>query len=824
MATTASFKEYERQPRVMTVEDLFNFGMSYVDSPLAEGYAKLLVNFDLKNQGTSLAPRGGLKAVTSNLSDTTLSSLDNYTIHHVGTTMVQSIDGQDASVHKYIMVAQVVQFPGNPDPLYSFENAKIFLETDAGFLVAPCTLARYSKTKVKMKNIHRIDLETLLQCNRGIFVSIEANTYIPTFDGNFGNMKFMRLELKFTSDVAFTAAFVELVPKEVSAAQVVNSGYNMMKADPYEFANTQNATGALVLGGVIPKDTAGNIKLTADVGEALVYYLNYTYPASDATKKYMAQWEINDTSTGNTTQVLQQVRKSLVYDPGMAIALPITVPYKQYTIVVKMYYADVVAAHTYVSDEDDAKTLTPIKTITVSSYFTAAGVAGNATNLTARKYNMASCSDMCTWQQRSVIWGVANAPTTLFTSQANLPEYVPYPNNVEVFPEDIVRCVPFLTYLLVFTKTKLYQLSQNTDGVNTYFVTKCIQERLIMTEEDAATVHTVKNMVYFKSGNYFYMIVPNNNAGAGELQLAPVSRPIEFLLDNFSEAVQRIVDEVYNVDYAFDLKEGAGDNYTIKFVDYNNYLDGSIMRNVYKLRVDITKDSTTVDTRYIDFTLNYDTTLRAWSTYMHESTQYRMTVYESNVTSGTTFVTSKDVEGFTGVRLQLCKLDTTSPADELPLTTGARPRVFKNYQLLNTGYRAHFDAYKKRFREVQFTVNNTQQDSLNFYTSFVVDDDVRKSLFKYTTMQVTDPSSSDYGLIYVEREIEDALEVAGAIKLGEGDGWILDFSLFPTLTVSKVRHRVSGKGYLGKLKILSKNERLYELLGTNWVYRKMNGR
>jgi hypothetical protein len=151
------------------------------------------------------------------------------------------------------------------------------------------------------------------------------------------------------------------------------------------------------------------------------------------------------------------------------------------------------------------------------------------------------------------------------------------------------------------------------------------------------------------------------------------------------------------------------------------------------------------------------------------------------------------------------------------------PRTFANYQLIDTGYRAHYTPYKKRFREIQFTINNTSQSALHFYTDFTLDDVTRKDLFEYQVQQITDPESPDYGLIYVERVLSDSLDVPGAINITDA-GWTLDFSKFPVLTVSKVRYRVSGKGYCGKIKILSSNEELYELLSIHWVYRKMNAR
>ena len=40
-------------------------------------------------------------------------------------------------------------------------------------------------------------------------------------------------------------------------------------------------------------------------------------------------------------------------------------------------------------------------------------------------------------------------------------------------------------------------------------------------------------MVFFKSGNYYYMVVPSLRSMTGELVLAPISKNIEFFLKQF---------------------------------------------------------------------------------------------------------------------------------------------------------------------------------------------------------------------------------------------------------------------------------------------------
>ena len=51
-------------------------------------------------------------------------------------------------------------------------------------------------------------------------------------------------------------------------------------------------------------------------------------------------------------------------------------------------------------------------------------------------------------------------------------------------------------------------------------------------------------MIYFKSGNYYYMLVPKAQSTTGELTLAPISTPITEFFNNFSVNVERVFREV----------------------------------------------------------------------------------------------------------------------------------------------------------------------------------------------------------------------------------------------------------------------------------------
>ena len=167
----------------------------------------------------------------------------------------------------------------------------------------------------------------------------------------------------------------------------------------------------------------------------------------------------------------------------------------------------------------------------------------------------------------------------------------------------------------------------------------------------------------------------------------------------------------------------------------------------------------------------------------------------------------------------------------------------KNNQYLDTGYRiltSNVDL-KKRFREMQISINNASQKALTFYTAFIVDGNLRKDMQGYTTKTIIDPEDPRTGVLLVERPYIDPRYLPSVPELvvsvedyinpditpGDttlDDSFVLDNSQFPDLAYWKIRVDVSGKGYTPRLQLLSVNEQDYSVLSLNWVYRTMNSR
>lgn len=825
MAGTQLFKNTARnahRQRYMTNEDQFSNGMQFTNAPLSEGYARAIVNFDLKNDGASLVPRGGLHDIATDLTSIPIDiSATDYFIHHADATYVQNFDGSDAALCNYFILCKSIGGEA-PDLL----TAKLMLEYNNEYLTADYDSAAQAALtgKLLMKPAITAMQDLVIESpvsRDGIYASLEGNTYLLV--SSLNSHKLGRLIIKLNQDHTACSWYVEEVAaKEVQPTQALNYGYNMLKANPYSFANVVSATGAVQLTGVIPYDEQDNLLLTARPGTPMVFELFYKYPQIDIDNndKYLVQWEIQDLNSNVDAEVIQKVRGSHEYTPGDSIKLAYTPSFTAFSLIVRLYKKSEMDAQDAAWENDTVlqnlvtkdDNLTPNQVTTLASYYLTSNSDTSMLNVSAVEYDLGTATGMCTWQQRLVMWGVEGAKSTLFVSEINDPSYMPYPNNCDIFRTDIICAVPYMSALLVFTTNALYKLTLNDDGLS--FTNECIQERLNMVPADANSVVTVQNMVYFKSGSYFYMVVPNNSLTSGVgVQLAPVSRMVEQMFDSLGLTLSRILTEVYDLSF-----DGYHAPIQLKLLDYWVYLGNNQIRNVYKVTVEHSEGADTSVTYTFDVSINYDTVLRAWTVYTAQASKYRDCVYKRTVT-GENELVHLYMQG-SDVKASLIQADPLRPYDDVVLGNNEQ-RKFGNWQYINTGYRDFQEDLKKRFREVQFCVNILETKVLKFNTAFIVDDSEKVPMYKHVVTQCTDRLDPNYGVIFIDRELADTVDTPEVSRFND---WEFDTALFPDITMHKLRYKVSGKGYGGAVKILSKNEVPFELLHINWVYRIMFAR
>lgn len=811
--------------RTLSTESQFTSGMKYTHAPLGDGYARTLVNFKLHNDGETLTPRGGL---------TTLRELD-------------SLDaGYDANASVYWTGNIFVGWQGHEDTIM---HATLSGNYDADGLIASTLVvnvtmpdgtskrAQYdgaSGNKLILGNptasVHGMDC---IQTNARRPIATELNGKLYIMSSTLG---LCYLTLYIDASGTLTISLTSVTPKEVTPALTINYGYNMLKTFPYSFSNTVTATGALTAHGVVPytNDATPQLLLNARPGQEIVFKLVYSYPQYDVTNSetYRVQWELQDNDAGTTAEVIQRYDASPVYTPGSDIQLVCTPTVKNFSLIVRMYKtSDITDQEDEWDNNANLQSLckkedfvTPECVTTLASYSLLDDSASTARNLNAVTYSLNTATGICSWNQRIVLWGVSNARSMIWMSELNDPAYFPYPNNVELFDEEVIACIPYMTDLLVFTQSSIYKVTLGEDGLT--FTTKRVQDKLNMRSDDINSVIAVQNMVFFRSGNYYYMVVPNYsyNTGTYGVQMAPISRPVEQLFDQFENNSLEIINTVLGLSpdlVHYPLQEVL--NWT------TTYVDGNEIHNVFNITVQqkTTSANTYVSLCTVNFHVVYDSVLRAWFIELEEADKYPMTVYKNTATNDTQFVKVRNDVSTTPGSLGLLVIYNYNDDDlnDYMALSGAayssgKPtvtRTHNNRQYLDTGNRDFAEDLKKRFREIQFCVNILERGQLKFNTGFIVDDTPEVLPYKWN-VEVIDPLTGTLG---VSREMLDELETPDHTAL---DTWELDTDKLPDTTMYKIRYHVCGKGYNGSAQILSDNQIPYELLHIGFVYRQMFAR
>jgi hypothetical protein len=769
-------------------------GMKYTNDPLMEGFCKLLVNYDTIDNGESITPRGALLK----LSDTQIGAdTVDYITHHVHTMHVEDTIAQDADLMRYALFG-----PQSPDGKgIMFADSQLIIEDEVTKTVTKVTLDPTYTGNAVIKHrdnsgwntIHGMEIKNPVP--EGLFASVENQTYVLCEDAG---TKFLgRLKIYYDGTYKYTLETVD--PSEITPAEAVNYGYNMLDDDPYNFINESNANGALSLLGILPYDPeTDEIKFSAKVGEHIKFICNYSYPDS-FTGKYKVQWETKDLTQANSDVIVQRyAANSAEYNPGDEIAFTYPSPFKQFTVIVKFF--------------DSTDLATPIKVMQLPSYYLSSDAKGTTYNISPKNYDLNTATGMMSWNGRLVLWGVKGAETVLFTSDANNVSYFPFPQFIDTFDEPIVGAMGYLGDLMVFTTSQLIKVTLDEDYI--YMMHEVVQEKLYLSKYDVNTITLIKNMIYFKSNDYFYMVVPKSDLSQpNAIQLAPISTPMQYFLDNFEETVRDIISTVYEIG---NILGGSAQDFGMNLEYYYNYLDGEQLKNIYKFKLYRVEDP---DNYYhLELSINYDTLLRNWKIYMYQTNDKRLMPYRQYVTDSTVYLNVYKNNG--NAYVQFLQQDDSVVVDTIE-QDNEQVTKFENFHYIDTGYRDQSNNTKKRFRELQYMVNNISKKDLEFYLGFYVDDDSRKELFTYEVQHVVDDQDPNYGLIYIDRQLVDPQFVQGVTALGL---WRLGFSQMPGLSVVKVRTAVSGKGYAGRIKLLSKNRIKFTILNNTWVYRLMNMR
>ena len=505
-----------------------------------------------------------------------------------------------------------------------------------------------------------------------------------------------------------------------------------------------------------------------------------------------------------------------------------------------VYATTTLTAPVEVKAGEAAKTATVASSIAPTTSVVSFVFNKNSTTNSVIKYDLATAKGMCFWKERLVLWGVANPKASdaqyqedsanlMFFSELADPSYFPYPQNVSVFTEPVLHAVPFGDDLLVITATSMHLVGLNEDGLS--WTTVQIQSNLRFREDEMRLVQVVNNMVLFKSGSQFYLLVPST-VNVGNLVVAPITKNIKSIFDNPENFIKRLFVALSSQDAALLDAELAATNWHLDtFVDFEH------IHITYTAKIDY---AATPGQATVDFM--YNTSTRVWKVYLYSTTPGHLLIRKDAVKSGV-YASLCDI-GDNQLALQYRKFDSTNIEDYVEGTND----FYSCLHFLDTGLRNQDNVYNKRYREAQLKISNHTTEPLRFYTEYSLDGTVYLPLYAPSLVEETNE------VMDIKYSLREPLEVTGVSLLSgtvnralkqeteediplivgynhSGSDDVYAFFLEPgqesrfeaPFTI-KLRSTILGKGYAPSLKVYSQNKTDFTILDHTWVYRIMNAR
>ena len=880
MGTIAQYKKYKRGIRQANVETDFSSGMMYSDGTIPEGYVKTLVNFDFTSDGkNALKPRAGYRIKEFLLPDmSTRSDDDSFLDSDValkyskecvedGANQRQFIFGHLTSGSNTDGEIWVVTSPKSDSTVkgvdYSFDVAKTYRSASS----KDCKF--YSED---LTSIHVVKLSNDAKTAFPVGTFLKNSFYFFDTEGKLCCTKFDANQYIFDT----------VTIKDIDASEAVQYGYNMLASKPYSFIDRSGGSSVMQMLGILPysgktvldtytgKYSEESLMMTPRANTRVWFKCNYDIPTD---KTYNIVWSWKELSADEWT---------VFYKDPTDFTSGALLPPMQADLVVPAKEI-MIRCEAYNKDTPDVVE----KAMTVGFDFSV-DENNTTSNIAPDSYDLSTANGMTSWKNRLVLWGLAKDPTVLWISDIDEPGYFPYPNNITVFDEPIISVIEFMGSLVVFTNSKVYQVSISSDGIS--FESTVIQSNLFIEPWDKHLIQAVRNLIYFKSGNYYYMIVPKAQSTTGELTLAPITTPITDFFNNFSINVSGVFKHCYGVDPT--ISNGISN-----LVTYYNFLDYEFIHNFY-----VYKFNQGGQELYIHFDITYNTVARYWKICVYEAPHllypFRNDATQRGLIAATSVI--KTSEGLARV-IQIFENDDNSTTDlyfpsvidytlnynagyididypidevlELPsvsfsasdeivtcdsayirksslssevlellnygtyvdgfdvvnladtFTEAAQylmdNTTFSNKQFLDTGYRDAALFINKRYRELQLQINNFDDVDMEFGMDFDIAGEPRGTRFKYETSQVIDEIDQDEAIVYLDAIPYMPVNVE---DIDKSNLWTIHNSLTPNIDLYKVRASISGKGPAPRMRLYTRKQFNYQLLGLNWIYREMNMR
>lgn len=865
MTSTVTSYKNTRTARRVVEQSTYQLGCYYTNQEVPTGYAKLLVNFSYTDDGQILKPRMGITndAVLYH-SDIDTTSIDNVSLgdaHLDGLLYFKDLNDRDQLAETVLSFGQSYLFGSTElnipqaryfNPNIDNKQGTSILKGSSGWTLVldkrdtnrysdkPYYIGRFNKDTASAKTIglirtksysnvdvfntglnsFQIDRPIVCQYNGTIYTICtsalsQVDSTITCADPNF---KLARVQLKETTvgdTTEFNAVRDVVAIRKPTLTEAVSVGFNMLLDEPYEFPNRQGSMDIIGMQAYRPDDTAtgplGEVLFTANRGETLRINCVYSF---EANKSYQFKWQYKGKGD-ETWTTIQDWKAVAATDIG----------------VDKYIYKDIIPEHDVFSIQVFMREGTDDSTTRIGSFPLFQLGVDTLKNLGTEIFDLTTATGMFTFNNMLGLYGVQGAETTLFFSDIENPGYFPFPHNIDTYDEYILKVVNYLDILLVITTNSIYTITGS--GLPSTFVKKKIVTNLNITELDAELIKVIKDQVFFKADNTFFVLKPNSYTGdASDLRAYEVSKTINTYLQNFKVNTLTLFNTLYPLRKTEpSLLENPNDLNIWEYNDlsikgYNQHVVDGKLQIILRLELLCnTTHNVTVQRHFsntVDLTMIYDTLTKQWYFQTNNllntsAVRHRRIDNQNLLLFDNTIINNK--------RYLIIAKHTNTPKDYYSYTIDnqlyTKEAKLPNWQYIDTGILPLTNTLYKRLRELQFTINNVDQEALSFQSTIYADGKNVLDATKYSIEQITNPQAEDYGHIYINTYDTDNIAFAGTTLF---DDWVLDSSKFPIVSLNRIHLELRGKGRFISGTFINRDQKRYELSNAIWVLRIMNGR
>lgn len=821
MAQSSNYKQYARATRILTEESGFSGGMLWTGNNIDETHLKTIVNFDYDDTTGFLKTRDPfitLESVTGlqvSLKDYCL--LSSYNLCAFDTTKDDALT--DAGwLYLFINKSALSNIDGVWNTTLSVTSL-IAIYKDYTDTFYKCTLDLDVDSELTLRNSNK--KSTLLLYDNYLY-SIGDNTkyatedtpsWLQVFRVEYDGEKYVFKHMSYTNYVLPKFNAVTLLEASVS-------GFNAARCDLTFKYDSEPVTEDPHILGVYFTDANDKPIVSPRVGHPANIKVVTAYKTGT---NYLSLFQLKTESAtdAENTKTVWLHKDTKTSTDGV------------FTFEYDFSKKENVFAFTFFGTTAITKDTAEVYSDKAVDYLAPLPVvAGDANlNLKIKSYDLTSVDGSCIWRNRMCLWGTDGNTNCLFLSEVDNFYYYPVPHNVAVFDTNIISCIPYKNALLVFTADKVYRLSENNDGS---FIQDVVQNDMPLSKTDSAHLTAIKNMVLFKSGDYFYMVVPKSQSLTDELSIAPIYKNVAGFLNTLDKSVLEVLQLLYP-EYLFTACTVENDATPVDVYSEQDTVhilyDIAATVNIKQEHVtsdDITELKYDINTQALMFKLflNYNTNLRAWTLYLIDTTEASLEV---------SALTASRLMSFIRINNNILEDQEDATAHSFEIVTQQHSIDLNNSfrVLLDTGYRTLASATQKRFREVQLKLYNTSENVTAFGTAFLVDGVWRKSYAHLQELVTADNVVSlfpELDLNTFVTELSAPVNEDGSITKVPGSDiielsdWTLDFSHFKRDAPVTIRVPVSGKGFNPRFILMAPNALDVYINEVNWVYRIMHGR